>query len=198
MSSVLVRGFVFGFAIAASPGPVFFLCLRRSLVHGRLTGLLSGFGVATVDGFYAAVATLGIAGVLSVLGSARHALAIAGGVLLALVGVSLMVQRPRAVEAAAPTSRGLAWAYVSTVGLTLTNPATILSFAALAASLGRSMPALVVAGVLVGSAAWWTLVALGASWLRPRLGPRTLRGISIFSGVAIVALGGLAVYTAFA
>ena len=198
MSSVLVRGFIFGFAIAASPGPVFFLCLRRSLVQGRLVGLSSGLGVATVDGFYAAVATLGIAGLLTAVVAARQPVAIVGGVLLAAIGVSLMLQQPRAGEAAAPTRRGLAWAYLSTVGLTLANPATILSFVALAASLGRSMPQLIVIGVLLGSAAWWTLVAFGASWLRPRLGQGALRGISVASGFVIVVLGGVAVYTAFA
>ena len=161
MSSVLVRGFIFGFAIAASPGPVFFLCLRRSLVQGRLVGLSSGLGVATVDGFYAAVATLGIAGLLTAVVAARQPVAIVGGVLLAAIGVSLMLQRPPAGEAAAPTRRGLAWAYLSTVGLTLANPATILSFVALAASLGRSMPQLIVIGVLLGSAAWWIARRLG-------------------------------------
>ncbi len=199
MFSVVLRGFVFGFAIAASPGPVFFLCLRRSLVQGRLVGLISGLGVATVDGFYAAVATVGIAGVTAAFAVARQPVALVGGVLLAVLGIGLALQRPQAGEAAQPAGAlSLAWAYLSTVGLTLANPATILSFVALAASLGRSIPVLIVAGVLLGSAAWWTVVALAASWFRPRLGPRALRGISIFSGVAIVALGGLAVYTAFA
>ena len=61
MFSFVLRGFALGFAVAASPGPIFFLCVRRTLVQGRLYGLLSGFGVATVDGFYAALATFGVA-----------------------------------------------------------------------------------------------------------------------------------------
>ena len=60
MSSLLLRGFLLGFAVAASPGPIFFLCLRRTLVRGWLNGLFSGFGVATADGFYAAVAAFGV------------------------------------------------------------------------------------------------------------------------------------------
>ena len=56
MSSLLLTGFVLGFAIAASPGPIFFLCIRRTLLQGRLYGLASGFGVATADGFYAPIA----------------------------------------------------------------------------------------------------------------------------------------------
>ena len=61
MFSLLLRGFALGFAVAASPGPIFFLCVRRTLTQGRLTGLASGLGVATADGFYAAIATFGVA-----------------------------------------------------------------------------------------------------------------------------------------
>jgi len=31
VASLLIRGFALGFAIAASPGPIFFLCLSRVL-----------------------------------------------------------------------------------------------------------------------------------------------------------------------
>ena len=34
MASALLRGLILGFAIAASPGPIFFLCLRRTLTRG--------------------------------------------------------------------------------------------------------------------------------------------------------------------
>ncbi len=161
MSSLLLRGFVLGFAIAASPGPIFFLCVRRTLVQGRLTGLFSGFGVATADGFYAVIATFGVAALTTAL------------------------------------------VYVSTLGLTITNPATIISFAALAATLGLGTggsllrPALVVLGVLLGSAAWWIILVVAASALRARLTPAVVRGVSIVSGLAIAGLGILAVISAF-
>jgi threonine/homoserine/homoserine lactone efflux protein len=201
--SLLLRGFVFGFAVAATPGPIFFLCLRRTLVQGRLYGLLSGFGVATVDAAYAVVATVGVAAVLTVFVEVRRPLVVIGGVLLFALGTTILLQRPKpAAEAAPPTARGLAWAYLSTAGATLANPATILSFAALAATLGLGTggslvrPASVVIGVVAGSATCYCLLVLGASWLRPRLTSRAMRGINIVSGLAIVALSLVAAYTA--
>ncbi len=161
MFSLLLRGFALGFAIAASPGPIFFLCVRRTLVQGPLTGLFSGFGVATADGFYAPIATVGIAALTTGFVAGRRPLALVGGVLLVLLGLRIVLERKPNVEAVPRTAgRGLAWAYFSTLGLTITNPATIISFAALAASLGLgtggsfARPASVVAGVLLGSAAW--------------------------------------------
>ncbi|HXN78503.1 MAG TPA: LysE family transporter [Candidatus Dormibacteraeota bacterium] len=204
MFSLLLRGFALGFAVAASPGPISFLCLRRTLLRGRLYGLVSGLGVATADGFYAAVAAFGFAAVVAAIAGGRRPLALIGGVVLIALGARILLERRRDVSEAATTTRaGLAWAYLSTLGLTITNPATILSFAALAATLGLSpggglaRPAALVGGVLLGSAAWWCVLAFGASLLRTRLTPAVIRGVSVFSGLAIALLGMLAVYSAF-
>jgi threonine/homoserine/homoserine lactone efflux protein len=202
--SLWIRGFALGFAIAASPGPIFFLCVRRTLVWGRLTGLFSGFGVATVDGFYAAVATFGVAALTTAFVAGRRPLAVVGGVILVALGIRILLERVRSADSPPPevTRRGLLAAYLSTVGLTITNPTTILSFAALAATLGVGTngsilkPAVVTLGVLMGSAAWWILLVSATSLLRTRVTPRVLRGLSVFSGAAIVLLGILAVISA--
>jgi len=202
--SLLLRGFALGFAIAASPGPIFFLCVRRTLTQGRLTGLLSGFGVATADGFYAAIATFGVAALTAAFVAGRRPLAVLGGAVLVLLGARILMERRQAAQsAAAPTGRGLVWAYLSTLGLTITNPATIVSFAALAATLGLGTggslvrPALVVVGVLLGSAVWWCVLVIAASVLRTRLTPAVVGWISTVSGLAIAGLGILAVLSAF-
>ena len=202
MSSV-AAGFALGLAVAASPGPIFFLCVRRTLLRGRLYGLVSGLGVATADGFYAAIASFGVAVLATALVDSRRPLAVIGGVVLIALGVKILVERRASTVEAAPNTGGsLALAYLSTLGLTITNPATILSFAALAAALGLgsgggfARPALLVGGVLGGSATWWCLVAFGVSTLRSRLTPAVLRGFSTASGLAIAVLGTLALYTA--
>jgi threonine/homoserine/homoserine lactone efflux protein len=204
VSSLLLRGFALGFAIAASPGPIFFLCVRRTLVQGRLYGLVSGLGVATADGFYAAIATFSIAVLTGAFLGAHRPLAAVGGTVLLMLGFRTLLERPPATEASPQAStRGLAFAYLSTLGLTITNPATLVSFAALAAALGLGTsgslvkPAIVTAGVLLGSAAWWCILAVGVSRLRARMTPAVVRGLSVFSGLAIVALGILAVVSAF-
>jgi len=203
VASLVIRGFLLGFAIAASPGPIFFLCLRRSLVRGRLIGLVSGLGVATADGFYAALAAFGVGAVTTVLFGERRWLALAGGVVLVFLGLRTLIERPStAKEAAATNGAGFAWAYLSTLGLTITNPSTIISFAALAAALGIGItsgllpPTLLVLGVFAGSATWWLILATVAAALGSRVTPRVVRGISVVSGIAIAALGLIAVVSA--
>jgi threonine/homoserine/homoserine lactone efflux protein len=195
VSSVLLRGFALGFAIAAAPGPIFFLCLRRTLVKGWLNGLISGFGVATADGFYAAIGVFGVGAITTLLTGERRWLALGGGGLLIALGARIVFDRPKSTEASSTNGAGLAWAYISTLGLTITNPATIISFAALAATLGAGIsagylrPALLVVGVLLGSVTWWCVLAALAAGLRARITPRVVLGISTASGLAIIALG---------
>jgi threonine/homoserine/homoserine lactone efflux protein len=202
--SLLLRGLALGFAVAASPGPIFFLCLRRTLVRGRLYGLVSGLGVATADAVYAAIAAFGFAVVISAVSTGRRPFALAGGAVLIGLGLRILFDRSAGpAKPPASSGTGLAWAYFSTLGLTITNPATIISFAALAATLSLdgggqpARPAALVAGVLIGSATWWCVLAIGASLLRARLTPVVIRAINTFSGLAIAVLGMLAVYSAF-
>src|SRR5205823_6791494 len=104
VASLLARGFALGFLIAASPGPIFFLCLRRTLLRGWLTGVVSGLGVATADGFFAALAVFGIAAVASVLTGGAKALALVGGAALIGIGLRVVWEKPREARTAAATT----------------------------------------------------------------------------------------------
>jgi putative LysE/RhtB family amino acid efflux pump len=160
--------------------------------------------VATADGLYAAIAAFGVAALTTAIAGGRRPLAVIGGAALIVLGVRILFNRQQDLSEKSVTTRaGLAWAYISTFGLTITNPATVISFAALATTLGLGTgaglvkPGVLVLGVLVGSAAWWCLLAFAASLLRGRLTPTLIRGISAFSALAIAMLGMLAIYSAF-
>jgi len=112
-----------------------------------------------------------------------------------VLGVRILIAKPNTTQAPSASGAGLALAYASTLGLTITNPATIISFAALAATLSAGItggflrPSLLVLGVLLGSLAWWSVVAVLGSSLRTRMTARAVRLISTASGLAIVVLG---------
>src|SRR5919205_3153025 len=68
---VFVRGLVVGLAVAAPVGPIGVLCIRRTLADGRLAGLATGLGAATVDAFYGGIAGFGVTVVSGLLPSPR-------------------------------------------------------------------------------------------------------------------------------
>lgn len=194
-----VTGLVLGFSIAAPVGPIGVLCIRRTLAEGRLIGFVTGLGAATADAVYGAVAAFGLTAVSGALVAQQSAIRLIGGVFLAYLGIRTLLARPasRAVRAAMPGNP--ATAYASTVVLTLTNPATILSFAAIFAGLGlaaagRDYPgaALLVLGVFCGSALWWLLLSGVVGLLRARVTPEALRWVNVASGILLLGFGVLA------
>ena len=191
----LGRGLVIGFAIAAPVGAIGLLCIRRTLADGRLVGFVSGLGAATADACYGAVAALGLTSISSVLVDHQTWVRLLGGLFLCYLGLRTATAPP-AAEAASRSARGVAAAYGSTLVLTLTNPSTILSFAAVFAGLGladttgnRGSAALLVLGVFLGSALWWLLLSGGVGLVLPLVTPARLRWANRLSGAALVGFG---------
>jgi threonine/homoserine/homoserine lactone efflux protein len=201
---VLVKGILLGFSIAAPVGPIGVLCIRRSLGEGRLAGFLSGLGAASADAVYGAIAALGLTAISGALLDAKFWLALLGGLFLLYLGARTLLAKPEPrmhedvrEESPAIGRRGLSAAFFSTLGLTLTNPMTILAFTAMFAGLGPSgAPGSLVLGVFLGSAAWWWLLSALADRFRSRLGGTGLLWVNRLSGCLIAGFGLMALHGA--
>jgi len=192
---IFLKGLAFGFVLAATVGPMWVLCLRRTLAFGAAAGLASGLGIAVADGIYGAVAAFGLTAISGFLLGHAFWIGLVGTVFLIYLGVkTLLSATPKIESDEKPIA--LPAAFLSTLGLTLANPPTILAFAAIFAGLGLSSnasyaaAALVTWGVFLGSASWWLILASTAGTLRGRLGPGLMRGINVVSGVSILAFAG--------
>jgi threonine/homoserine/homoserine lactone efflux protein len=200
---MFVRGLLLGFSIAAPVGPIGVLCIRRTLADGRLAGFCSGLGAATADATYGAVAAMGLTAISSALVNRQDWLRLIGGVFLCYLGWRTLRTMPatRAAETL-QRGRGLLGMYASTLGLTLTNPTTILSFAAVFAGMGFAgrdsggtlTAVLLVLGVFLGSGVWWLILSGGVALARERFTPRAmaLAWVNRLSGGLIGGFGVLA------
>ena len=176
------------------------LCIQRTLGKGRIYGLLSGLGAATADGTYGLIAGFGLTFISSFLIGQQLWIRLIGGVFLLYLGLRTILSKPAQREQAT-TIKGenLLAAYVSTLFLTLTNPLTILSFAAIFAGIGAGganrsyiSAAVLVLGVFLGSALWWVILSSGVSILRTKLNTQALRWVNRISGAIIITFGVLA------
>lgn len=189
---LFAKGLLFGFLLAATVGPMWVLCFRRTVEQGTLAGLASGMGIAVADGLYGAVAAFGLTAISGFLLGQRFWIGLVGGLFLIYLGASALVAKPPMLEdkERIPAAR-LLQAFLATLGLTLANPPTILAFVAIFAGLGLAASdyggaAWVVLGVFLGSASWWIVLAAGASWLRGRAGPKLFRVMNLVSGLSIL------------
>jgi threonine/homoserine/homoserine lactone efflux protein len=202
-SSVLARGLVLGFAVAATFGPIGLLCLRRTIASGFSIGFASGLGAATADAAYASLAAFSLSAITGLLVDQIVWLRLVGGLFLIYLGASTLRAQPARSGSGSATPRGLVEGFASTLVLTLSNPMTILSFVGIFAGVGlggvesRSAAALLVVGVFAGSAAWWLILAAFASRLRERLTPRVFRAVNVASGALILVFGATTLATQF-
>jgi threonine/homoserine/homoserine lactone efflux protein len=193
-----LRGVAIGFSIAAPVGPIGVLCIRRTLTRGCLCGFASGLGAATADAVYGCIAGFGLTAISNLLVSQQTGLRLIGGLFLCYLGGKTFFEKP-AAKPASSISGALTSAYASTFILTLTNPMTILSFAAVFAGLGLgggatdyAGAALLVSGVFLGSALWWLFLSGGVSLFREKLSDEHFRWVNRISGTIIAGFGLLA------
>ncbi|HEY5078761.1 MAG TPA: LysE family translocator [Opitutaceae bacterium] len=189
-----LKGTAIGLGIAAPVGPIGILCIRRTLRHGAWSGFVSGLGAATADAAYGGVAAFGLTAVSAFLVRRQLWLGLIGGAFLGYLGVRAFLDN-RSEGAGPDRGGGLPADYGSTLLLTLSNPATILSFAAVFAGFGLgsapdywSAVALVL-GVFVGSSLWWCILSGTVGLLRSRVTPSFIRGMNRASGCVLLAFG---------
>jgi threonine/homoserine/homoserine lactone efflux protein len=201
MMSFFFKGLLIGFSIAAPVGPIGVLCIRRTLADGRPAGLVSGLGAATADALYGSIAGFGLTMISAFLIDQQTWIRIIGGAFLCYLGLKTFFAKPTD-QAALAQGTGMVSAYISTFFLTLTNPMTILSFAAIFAGLGLgaapgdfSSAGVLILGVFCGSAAWWFLLSGGVSLLRRQFSQSAIRWVNRISGLVILSFGILAFWS---
>lgn len=194
-----LKGLIIGFVIAAPVGPIGVLCARRTLMHGRRAGFYSGMGAATADAIYGFIAAFGLTFISAFLVDHQFLLRLVGGGLLLFLGVKAFLARPVKKTDLPRSARHYAGMYTSTFFLTLTNPMTILSFAAVFAGFGLAgtkgsilSAGVLILGVYLGSAVWWLILVGLFSLYRKRFQAHQLLWVNRISGTIITASGILA------
>lgn len=195
MIALLLKGLMIGFAIAAPVGPIGILCINRTLKAGTLAGLISGLGAAVADACYGCVAGFGLVSISQFLLAQADLIRLLGGVILIILGIKTFLSSSK--KKALTDKANTLWEdFLSTLLLTLTNPATIISFIAIYASLGiveknanYSEAITIVLGVFLGSLIWWGILCSIVGLIRHKLSDTILKWINWFSGAILLGFG---------
>ncbi|MDT8838189.1 LysE family transporter [Paraburkholderia fungorum] len=210
-ASLFVTSAGVGLAIAAPVGPMGMLCIRRTLTGGPRAGLAIGFGIATGDAVYGLIAALGLVGISQFMLAYDRPLHLVAGLFLLYLGVRTLLQKAPAEAAngngngnggsdangklAQVGRAGALRAYASSLLLTLTNPQTVIMFAALFTTLAprgafsSSIALTTVGGVFCGSIAWWCFLVTVVSLARHAIGSKLRVAIDRIVGFTLAAFG---------
>jgi L-lysine exporter family protein LysE/ArgO len=204
MLALLLGGIALGFTVAAPIGPVNLAVIRRSLAAGFMPAWTLGLGAGLADALYVILVFAGLSPLLENSFAFRLVLWGVGGAFLIYLGLSgMQAQRKQPAQqalsdlAADPSARVELHPFLAGFGITLLNPMTVVSWAAIGGAFfamfvvepGIVNGMLLAGSVFLGSILWSGLVALTIHFARRLVNARVLRIVSVVASLALIIFG---------
>ncbi len=201
----LIEGMIIGFLASLPLGPVGVLCIQRTINKGRVSGIFSGMGAATVDAFFALVAALGLTYIINFIEEQQFLIQVIGGAVLILLGIKIFYTNPvKQIRRHRKQKNKLVEDFFSVLFLTLSNPLAVFLFVAAFAGIGivtagdSSVKSfLIILGVFLGAMVWWLSLTFFVDLFRKKFRLKQLWWINKIAGLLIVLFGIAAMLSVF-
>lgn len=194
--SLLFKGFGFGIMVSAPIGPLGVLCIQRTLSKGFRSGFISGFGAATADIFYAAIAGFGINLIANVIQNQQSTIRLIGGIILILLGLIIYIKPQTRLSSPYQQTRvSYLSDFLSSFLITVTNPLTVIIFGIAFTHVGLDAVSshqsigLMLIGVFFGAVSWWFFLTILTKCIKGKLTDQLLKRIYQSTGVFISCSG---------
>ena len=201
----LIKGLIVGFLASIPLGPVGVLCIQRTINKGRISGIFSGLGAATIDSFFALVAAFGLTYIINFIEEQQFYIQLIGGVVIIILGVKIFNTNPiKQIRRHRRKKNKLIEDYFSVFFLTLSNPLAIFLFVAAFAGIGivssddsNVKSFLIISGVFLGATSWWATLTFFVDLFRKRFRLKQLWWINKIAGLLIIIFGVAAMLAVF-
>lgn len=192
----IVKGFLVGVCASAPIGPIAILVVQKSLSKGHKSGFVSGLGASVVDTLYAFIAIFALAFAQKFIDDHQNLILLVGGVVLALVGVSMAFSDPFRKMKADSESSVSPKDFGQAVAMGLSNPMAVFVMFTLFAFFGLAddaphnwSVAPIILSVSAGSVTYWFSMSWLLSRFRKKFRMNTILWISRITGAIIVIIG---------
>jgi threonine/homoserine/homoserine lactone efflux protein len=199
MDFLFLKGVFVGLIISVPPGPIGAICFDRTLIYGRLAGLLTAFGIAITDLFFAILILLSLNSISEFILNYQTYIHTLGAVFLFFIGYqfiktkSLNTIKARQDLAEKIPVKNILYIFFSTIFLNLTNPVMFITFSILFSFLdlhafaGTTDHLLILSlGIFLGAIGWWSLVVYFAERIKNHLKNVSLIIINKIIGLVLV------------
>lgn len=174
MAGFFFRGILIGLLFGVPAGAVGAMTAQRTWNFGIRAGLLTGLGSSVADCFYACVGVFGLTLISDFLLRYQSIIHLAGGVLIFLIGLHLLIVRQSKEWKETKKKKENAGLFFSSFAVGITNPAAVLTFLFAFSWFGIDRQTTLfegiglVTGVFVGTYLWWGILSLAVSWLKKK------------------------------
>lgn len=197
MIEIIIKGIIIGLFISIPLGPIGMLCIQRTLNRGRKYGIATGLGATTSDLVYTMITLFFLSFVIDLIEQQRFIIELGGSLILIVFGAFIYNSNPSTQpKPNEPVKHSIFGDYISSFGLTFSNPLVLFVLMALFArfdfinnetTLFLSVTGIV--SILIGALMWWGMLTYLVSKFRKKLNMRGLKIINRLTGILIVLIG---------
>lgn len=190
-----IKGLITGITIATIGGPVGILCVRRTLSQGISSGVALGIGAALADALFGSISGFGLTAISDFLTHHKQIINIIGSCFLIILGITTFFE---STQKTVVSSSGLKKDFLKNLStsffITITNPATIIFFAAISVSLGIGLnnytaASTMVSGIFFGSLIWFSSLSMFVSLFKTKITENQLLFINKIFGLGLLGFG---------
>jgi len=185
---MFLKGLLIGVFVSAPVGPIGVLCVQRTLNGGKWHGIFTSLGAICSDLLYAIIAVFSMSIVIDFIESHQLLLQIIGTLIVFVFGLYTYANNPvKKMQKMNGGNANYIQDFLTSFGLTITNPLVIFLYIALFAKLGyiteettflQSLCGIVF--IMLGACFWWTLLVVIVNYFRGRI---NLRGLYVVIGL---------------
>lgn len=193
---LLVKGILIGVLMSLPFGAMGLLCIQRTINNGRISGFLSGMGVAAGDTIYAIIAGFGASFVVHFIEERQFVFQILGSSVIILLGINIFLSNPiKKFRIRRSEEKKYKWHFFSSFLLTLTNPFILFAFVAVFTTLNlfdrdSFMPALtIILGIFAGASTSWFILSSVVNHFRSKFRLRRIYWLNKIAGFVIFIFG---------
>ncbi len=203
----IIKGFLIGICSSIPIGPIAIFVIQQSLTKGHKAGFITGLGATIVDTTFACISIFALAYAQAFMDRHSELILVAGGVVVAVIGVVMAFSNPVEREArikknekitkiALKSNRVTINDFLKSILMGITNPGGILVLFTLFTVFGIDTTssqdwtaAPIILAVAGGTMVYWFLFSWLISHFRKYVKIRTLIWINRITGAIIAVLG---------
>ena len=194
----ILKAFLIGICASAPIGPIAILVIQKSLSKGHKAGFITGMGACLVDTLFSIIAIFFLAIAQKFLNDNKELILIAGGAVVAVLGIFMTRSDPfRKMKADSYSSSVMMKDFMQAIVMGRSNPGAILVIFGLFAFFGigasgephdwKLTP--IIISVSLGAAAYWFAFTGILSHFRKKFKISSLLWISRFTGIIVIIIG---------
>jgi len=192
--NLFFKGLIIGVMVSIPLGPIGLMIVRKTVNKNRLSGVMSGLGVALADSMYAVIAGFSLTYILNFIKSHILIFQIIGAAVLILLGLNIFFKNPiKELRKFRRKGGSYLQDFIFSFLITLSNPAAVFIFLAILTGSGIVLSIsepydafFIIAGVFTGGSFWWLTLVITIGSFKHKFNLRILWWFNKIAGATII------------